>query len=181
VSSGDSNAREAARQWARTQRIRSTSRDADVEQWFGTLGGIGSEVLEHLRLVRTDGSVALDEPADMRLFLRFDLFSGLVILLSKERTEKYGWSNALEEFTNPIWRQEQHPDPVSSWGRPVEFGRASAELAEALEQLLAAFRQPEGWEVVGRLLRRVFIQSCRELILVESELARLGDLEVPET
>ncbi|MEP6573353.1 MAG: hypothetical protein ABJD11_11685 [Gemmatimonadota bacterium] len=145
----------------------------EVVDWFSELAGLCFQVRMKLRKIRSDGSVDLESGEAVELFFRMDLFNGLLAILSNGR---YGWTDALESFTDPIFRATGEPDAVSTWGRSTDLGKASSELVSAFDLLLIAFENMEDWDAVGRLLRRVFIQVCRELILVESELARIGDL-----
>ena len=167
---------EAGRTWIGNKRFGSAPPEPAMQEWFGTIASLSYQVSRSLKLVRLDGSVALAPGRAVDRYLRLDLLLGLLAMLSDNG---YGWTDALEEFTDPLWRQDRNPDPVTTWAKYEPFGKASAELAETLDCLVEAFRRLRDWEYVGKLLRQTFIQVCRELILVESELARLGDIETP--
>jgi hypothetical protein len=163
------------REWVRTKRFSSREPDPSMEEWFDRIAARSYQIVDELRKVRRDGSIDLGDNETVEIFLRTDLSNGLLSLL---QGEEYNWGAALSEFTDPIWRDDPAPDQVSDWSRVSNLGEASAELGQTLDQLLESFRAMKDWEYVGRLLRRAFIQICRELIVLEVEIARLGELEL---
>ena len=164
--SGVVDAAASARHWVRTRRFGGAAPDPAMEEWFGSIGSIAEQLVNLLSHVRLDCTLDLAADRDPHAFLRYDLFLGLLMLL---REGRYGWTNGLEEFTDPIWRERQHPleDCPPDCTRP--FGVVSAEVADLLGQLRRGFAKGAGWEEVGSVLRRLFVQACWLLILVEVE------------
>ncbi len=167
-------AAELAGRWVRSQRFGSRLPSPQMEAWFRSMASVCSQVEKQLRLIRMDGALQLEADQPIVNFLRFEISHGLLAILDGRG---YGWTNALEEFCDPLWRKRRWPLVSEKLLAANTLGAASAELADALSELLECFRHEGDWERVGAQMRRVFVLVCRQLILVEAELARMEDLE----
>src|ERR1043166_6245818 len=141
--------------WVRERRHVRTSSGSLMEDWFCSLASVSIQVLDKLSRVRSDGSLSLRPGQTVEIYLRIDLFHGLLALLQEGR---YGWTDALEELTDPIWREGTVPHLVPAWTGSADFGPAAAELSSTLRQFLSALRDLQGWEAMGVVMRRMFVQ-----------------------
>lgn len=162
--------REAAVAWLHARRPSGLAPSEAMEIWFGDLATQCEEIRQLLARVGQDGSLRLKPEDTAWRFLRFDLSSSLVRLLGGR---KYGWTDALDEFSDTVWRADSTPQVPIPREIP-DLGHASLALAETIELLVIALEEMREAHHVGDLLRRGFVQTCQLLIVVEAELAQLA-------
>jgi hypothetical protein len=162
-----------------------------MEAWFVELVRFARSLPPFLSQVRADGAIELRPAQLAATFLRIDLFFPIVSMLGGRQARfselegdclagasrgVYGWSAALDEFTDPVWRT-QGAGNVAGWGEVRPLGRLCAEYRETLSTLERSVFELKSWEEVGMQLRKTFVQSCALLIRLEVEIAHLDDLE----
>lgn len=188
--SGSSD-KEVVGAWLRSRRQSGLEPGDSMQAWFVELVRFARALPPFLDQVRTDGSIQLQSAQRAATFLRIDLFFPVVTMLGlqqaqSERSEgaalgdgsncAYGWTAALDEFTDPVWRA-QSAGNVAKWGDILPLGRLCTEYSETLGGLERGIFEMKSWEEVGRQLRKTFVKGCALLTRLEIEIAHLDDLE----